>query len=68
MWPMSITIVMMEGKTLHIQEASSQQVDLIREVLSAGRGVFEFTLNGQSYIVNCANVLYAEVSPADPKR
>ncbi|PNY79424.1 hypothetical protein CVO96_18455 [Deinococcus koreensis] len=54
---------MMEGKTLYVQDASSQQVDLIRKVLGAGHGVFEFTLNGQAYIVNGSNVLYVEVSP-----
>ena len=59
---MSITIVMTEGRTLHIQEATTLQVEQLRGVLGAGHGVFEFTLNGQSYMVNAANVLYAEVS------
>jgi len=61
---MSITIVMPEGKTLHIQDATELQAQQLRACLEAGTGAFEFSLGDRTYVVNCANVLYLEVTPA----
>ncbi|WP_027481919.1 hypothetical protein [Deinococcus pimensis] len=58
---MSITIVLMEGKTLHVEAASPSHVERIREVFAQGRGSFEFSVNGRVYVVNASNILYVEV-------
>ena len=39
---MSITIVMTEGKTLHIQDATQKQAEKLRAQIDAGVGGFEF--------------------------
>jgi hypothetical protein len=62
---MSITIVLSEGKTLHVDGASPAQVQRLREMFEQGRGVFEFSVNGRTYLVNVTNVLYVEVVGAD---
>ncbi|MFC4453851.1 hypothetical protein [Deinococcus sonorensis] len=61
---MSLTIVMTEGKTLYLQDATPAQLQELRLNLSEGHGAFEFTLEGRSYLINTRNVLYVEVTPA----
>ncbi len=61
---MSITIVMAEGKTLYIQDATTEQVKTLRDCMHAGVGAFQFTLEDRSYIINCATISYLEVTPA----
>lgn len=61
---MSITIVMVEGKTLHLDDATPDHMGQLLDSISAGRGAFQFTIENRLYLINCANVLYAEVTPA----
>ena len=58
---MSITIVMTEGKTLHIQDATQKQAEKLRAQIDAGVGGFEFLVDGTSYVINCSNVVYIEI-------
>lgn len=58
---MTITIVMTEGKTLHIQNATQQQAEKLRAQLDAGMGGFEFLVDDRSYVINCSNVVYVEI-------
>jgi hypothetical protein len=59
---MNVTIVMVEGKTLYIAQASAEQQTQLRKVLTDGQGVFEFTQDDRTYIVNAANILYVEMT------
>jgi hypothetical protein len=65
---MSITIVMHQGQTLHLQDASAAQLKELRDNLKGGRGSFEFTSEDRVYIINCASVSYVEVTPASAVR
>ena len=58
---MTITVVMTEGKTLHIQDATEKQAERLRALLDAGVGGFEFLVDGKSYVINCSNVVYIEI-------
>ncbi len=49
---MTITIVMTEGKILHIQNATQKQAEKLRAQLDAGVGGFEFLVDDKSYVIN----------------
>ncbi len=59
---MNMTIIMLDGKSLHINQVKETQVAQFRQAVREGRGAFEFTLDGRTYIINVASVVYAELS------
>ncbi|OLV18225.1 hypothetical protein BOO71_0006379 [Deinococcus marmoris] len=59
---------MHEGQTLHIKETTASQVTDLREKLKAGSGSFEFIIEDRLYVVNCASVMYIDVTPASAVR
>ncbi len=59
---MNVTIIMVEGKTLYIAQASAEQYAQLRRILTDGHGVFEFTQDERTYIVNAINILYVEAT------
>ena len=60
---MSITFVLIQGQTLHLQGATPEQMEQVRQMFQQGRGSFEFTVDGRTFVVNGSNVLYVEVVP-----
>lgn len=59
---MKITIVMHESKTLYLPLTTPEQLTLLRKVMADGHGVFEFTQDERTYIVNASNILYIEIA------
>ncbi|MFK7604387.1 hypothetical protein ACI3L1_19570 [Deinococcus sp. SM5_A1] len=59
---MNITIVMVEGKTLYVAQASAEQQVKLRSIIADGHGVFEFTQDDRTYFVNAINILYVEAT------
>lgn len=59
---MNITIVMAEGKTLFVPNASEEQQSQLRRALTEGHGVFEFKQDDRLFIVNVSKITHIEVT------